>query len=119
MKVLYNWLKEFVDVTAAPEELRTRLSLSGTAVEALEQTPAGPLLDAELTSNRADCLGHYGIAREAAALYRLPRNPVEAYPRAVAAYANTSTRVDIESPELCARYSARVLRRVKVGPSPD
>ena len=71
MKILYNWLKEFVDLTASPEDLRTRLSLSGTAVEALEQTAAGPLLDAELTSNRADCLGHYGIAREAAALYRL------------------------------------------------
>ena len=66
MKGLYSWLKEFADLTAAPEDLRTRLSLSGTAVEALEQTPAGPLLDAELTSNRADCLGHYGIAREAA-----------------------------------------------------
>ena len=64
MKVLYNWLKEFVPLTATPEELRARLSLSGTAIEALEQTAAGPLLDAELTSNRADCLGHYGIARE-------------------------------------------------------
>ena len=50
MKVLYNWLKEFVDLTAPPEDLRTRLSLSGTAVEALEQTAAGPMLDAELTS---------------------------------------------------------------------
>jgi phenylalanyl-tRNA synthetase beta chain len=46
MKVLYNWLKEFVELTVAPEELRTRLSLSGTAVEALEQTAAGQLLDA-------------------------------------------------------------------------
>src|SRR5258707_8111087 len=119
MKVLYNWLKEFADLTAAPEELRTRLSLSGTAVEALEQTSAGPLLDAELTSNRADCLGHYGIAREAAALDRLPLNPVDAYPREVAEYAKTATRVDIESPELCGRYTARVLRGVKVGPSPD
>ena len=77
MKVLYNWLKEFVELTATPEELRTRLSLSGTAVEALEQTAAGPMLDAELTSNRADCLGHYGIAREAAALYSLPLKQVE------------------------------------------
>src|ERR1700675_332958 len=119
MKVLYNWLKEFVDLTATPEDLRTRLSLSGTAVEALEQTPAGPLLDAELTSNRGDCLGHYGIAREAAALYRLALKPVEAYPREVAEHASAATRVDIESPELCGRYTARVLRGVKVGPSPD
>ena len=35
------------------------------------------MLDAELTANRADCLGHYGIAREAAALYRLPLRAVE------------------------------------------
>jgi phenylalanyl-tRNA synthetase beta chain len=119
MKVLYNWLKEFVDLKATPEDLRARLSLSGTAVEALEQTVAGPLLDVELTSNRADCLGHYGIAREAAALYRLALKPMEAYPREITEYTTTATRVEIESPELCGRYTARVLRGVKVGPSPE
>lgn len=119
MKVLYNWLKEFVDLKATPEELRTRLSLSGTAIEALEQTAAGPMLDAELTSNRADCLGHYGIAREAAALYWQPLKPVQAYPREISEYATEATSVLIEAPELCGRYTARVLRGVKVGPSPD
>jgi phenylalanyl-tRNA synthetase beta chain len=119
MKVLYNWLKEFVELTAAPDELRTRLSLSGTAVEALEQTAAGPMLDAELTSNRADCLGHYGIAREAAALYSLPLKPVKPGLRESAEQALTATRVQIDSPELCGRYTARVLRGVKIGPSPD
>src|SRR5580692_852070 len=118
MKVLYNWLKEFVDLTAAPEELRTRLSLSGTAIEALEQTAAGPLLDAELTSNRADCLGHYGIAREAAALYGLPLKRVDPRPRESAEQVAAATRVQIDAPELCGRYTARVLRGVKVGPSP-
>ena len=39
MKVLYNWLKEFVELTAAPEDLRTRLSLSGTAVRPLNRPP--------------------------------------------------------------------------------
>jgi phenylalanyl-tRNA synthetase beta chain len=119
MKVLYDWLKEFVGLKATPEDLRARLSLSGTSVEALEQSPAGPLLDAELTSNRADCLGHYGIAREAAALYRLPLKNVEPHPRESAEKAAAATRVEIESPELCGRYTARVLRGVKVGPSPD
>src|ERR1019366_4801244 len=119
MKVLYNWLKEFVDLTATPEDLRTRLSLSGTAIEALEQTAAGPMLDAELTSNRADCLGHYGIPREAAALYRLALKPVAAQPKEIAEPASSATRVDIECPDLCGRYTARVLRGVKVGPSPD
>src|SRR6202049_2469661 len=119
MKVLYNWLKEFVDLTATPEELRTRLSLSGTAVEALEQTAAGPLLDAEIASNRADCLGHYGIAREAAALYRLPLKRVQPRLRETSEQVSAATRVQIDSPELCGRYTARVLRGVKGGPSPD
>src|ERR1700688_1804186 len=109
MKVLYNWLKEFVDLVATPEDLRTRLSLSGTAVEALEQTSAGPLLDVDLTSNRADCLGHYGIAREAAALYRLPLKPVEPRLSESAEQVSAATRVEIESPVLCSRYTARVL----------
>src|SRR5579863_10229854 len=119
MKVLYNWLKEFVELTAPPEELRTRLSLSGTAVEALEQTAAGPLLDTEVTSNRADCLGHYGIAREAAVLYGLPLKRVDPRPRETSEQVSSATRVQIDSPELCGRYTARVFRGVKIGPSPD
>jgi phenylalanyl-tRNA synthetase beta chain len=119
MKVLYNWLKEFVELTAPPDDLRTRLSLSGTAIEALEQTPAGPMLDAELTSNRADCLGHYGIAREAAVLYDLPLKRVGPHPRESAEQASSAARVKIDSPELCGRFTARVLLGVKVGPSPE
>jgi phenylalanyl-tRNA synthetase beta chain len=119
MKILYNWLKEFVELTAAPEELRTRLSLSGTAVEGLEQTAAGPMLDAELTSNRADCLGHYGIAREAAALYGLPLKRIDPRLRESSETASGATSVRVDSPELCGRYTARVLRGVKVGLSPD
>jgi phenylalanyl-tRNA synthetase beta chain len=119
MKVLYNWLMEFVALTAPPEDLRTRLSLSGTAIEALDETVAGPMLDAELTSNRADCLGHYGIAREAAVLYGLPLKRVDPRPRESAEQVSAATRVEIDSPELCSRFTARVLRGVKVGPSPD
>jgi len=119
MKVLYDWLKEFVDLRVSPEELRTRLSLSGTAIEALEQTPAGAMLDAELTSNRADCLGHYGVAREAAALYRLPLKPVEPKLQESTEQAVVATRVQVDAPDLCSRYTARVLRGIKVGASPE
>ena len=44
MKILYDWLKEFVAVPFAAEELRERLSLAGIAVEGLAQSPAGPIL---------------------------------------------------------------------------
>ena len=118
MKVLYNWLKEFADITLAPEALRDRLSLAGTAIEGLEETAAGPMLDAELTINRPDCLGHYGMAREAAALERKPLRPIDTTLVEVTDKVSEATRVDIESPELCGRYTARVIRGVKVGPSP-
>jgi phenylalanyl-tRNA synthetase beta chain len=119
MKVLYNGLKEFVDVKAPAEDLRARLSLCGIAVDSVEESPAGPVLDAEITANRPDCLGHLGIAREAAAIYRLPLKPVQPKLKEAAENAADATRVEIEAPDLCGRFTARVLRGVKVQPSPD
>jgi phenylalanyl-tRNA synthetase beta chain len=119
MKVVYNWLKEFVDAKASAAELGTRLSLCGVAIDSIEETPAGPVLDAEITSNRPDCLGHYGIAREVATIYRLPLKPVQPKPKETAEKAADAARVDIEAPELCGRFTARVMRGVKVRPSPD
>jgi phenylalanyl-tRNA synthetase beta chain len=119
MKVLYNLLKEFVDVKAAPADLKARLSLAGVAIDSVEESAAGPVLDAEVTANRPDCLGHYGIAREVAAIYRLPLKTVQPKLKESAEKAADTARVEIETPELCGRYTARVLRGVKVQPSPD
>jgi phenylalanyl-tRNA synthetase beta chain len=119
MKLVYDWLKEFAQISASPEELRARFSLSGTAVDSIEPSPAGPVLDVELTANRGDCMSHHGLAREAAALYNVPlRTPAPELREASDATA-AAVRVEIESPEMCGRYTARVLRGVKIGPSPD
>ena len=119
MKVVYNWLKEFVDIAEPASDLRAQLSLAGIAIDSIEETPAGPVLDAEITANRPDCLGHVGIAREVAAIYRLPVKPLEPKLRESAEKVESAARVEIESPDLCGRYTARVLRGVKVQPSPD
>jgi phenylalanyl-tRNA synthetase beta chain len=119
MKVLYNWLKEFVDVRAPAADLRARLSLCGIAVDSVEESAAGPVLDAEITANRPDCLGHLGIAREAAAIYRLPLKPLQPKLKEAAEKVADATRVEIESPDLCGRFTARVLCGVKVESSPD
>jgi phenylalanyl-tRNA synthetase beta chain len=119
MKLLFNWLKEFVDVTASPQDVRSRLSLAGIAIESVEDSPAGPVLDADLTTNRGDCMSHYGIAREISALYRLPLKALAPGPKESSAPVSSATRVAIECPDLCGRYAARVFRGVKVGPSPD
>src|ERR1700722_17271261 len=114
MKVLYNCLEEFVDVKAAPADLSSRLSLAGVAIDSVEESPAGPVLDAEVTANRPDCLGHYGIAREVAAIYRLQLKPLAPMLKESAEKAAVATRVEIESPELCGRFTARILRGGKV-----
>src|SRR3984885_9171721 len=119
MKVVYNWLKEFVDVTASPADLRARLSLAGVAVDSIAETAAGPVLDAEVTANRPDCLGHLGIAREVAAIYRLPLKPLHPKLKESPEKAADATRVEIQAPDLCGRFTARVLRGVNVQPSPD
>src|SRR6202046_1208911 len=119
MKVVYNWLKEFVDLKATAEDLRARLSLAGVAVDSIEETAAGPVLDAEVTANRPDCLGHLGIAREVAAIYRLPLKPLHPKLKESPEKAADATRVEIQAPDLCGRFTARVLRGVNVQPSPD
>src|SRR3989454_8303201 len=119
MKILYNWLKEFIDFTAPPEELRARLSMAGIGLDAMEHSHPGLLLDADLTTNRPDCLGHYGIAREVAALYRLRLKRVAPQLKEATEKVERITRVEIECPELCGRYTARLIRGVRVAPSPD
>src|SRR5881394_1538399 len=119
MKVVYNWLKDFVDVAASAEELASRLALSGTNIGGVEKGVQGGVIDAEVTSNRPDCLGLLGIAREVGAIYKLSMKTVTPKPKeSGAAKANDAVSVKIEAPELCGRFTARVIRGVKVAPSP-
>ena len=119
MKVAYNWLKEFVAVTTSPEEIASRLALSGTNIAGIENGAHGAVIDAEVTSNRPDCLGMLGVAREVAAIYRLPLKftaPVLA--ENATSKASDAVSVRIEAPELCGRFTARVIRGVKIQPPP-
>src|SRR5579864_3471286 len=120
MKIVYNWLKDFVEVAAAPDELASRLALTGTNIGSIEKGPHGVVLDAEVSSNRPDCLGHYGISREVSAVYRVPLKPVSPKPNeSTSAKASDAARVEIQVPELCGRFTARVIRGVKIQPSPQ
>lgn len=119
MKIVYNWLKEFVDVKASPAELASRLALSGTNVGTVENGPHGAVLDAEVGSNRPDCLGHLGIAREVAAVYKLPLKCSQPKPaESSGSKASGAVRVQIAAPELCGRFTVRVIRGAKIQPSP-
>jgi len=119
MKISYNWLKEFADITVPPGEIASRLALSGTNVAGIENGPHGAVIDAEVSSNRPDCLGMLGIARELSAVYRLPLETISPKPvESSSAKASDAVSVKIEAPELCGRFTARVMRGVKIQPSP-
>jgi phenylalanyl-tRNA synthetase beta chain len=118
MKISYSWLKEFVDFGASPRQLADDLSMVGVVAEGLEQVGSDSILDFDITSNRPDCLSHFGVAREVATRYQTPLRAVTAPVQESAEAAESQISVKIESPQLCARYCARVIRNVKVAPSP-
>ncbi len=92
-------------------------------------TPLGDFLDDadwvvdwEVTPNRPDWLSHIGIAREIAAVYdrvdsfKLPETPLNPVGDS---HINDLAAVHVEAVDLCPRYTARVIRNVKIGPSPQ
>jgi phenylalanyl-tRNA synthetase beta chain len=119
MLVSWNWLKDYVDLDVSHDELVERLSMSGLNHE--ESKPVGDDLqiDLEVTSNRPDCLGHIGVAREISVLNRTPLKTREPQPVESGPPISELTRVTIRCPNLCYRYSARVIRGAEIGPSPQ
>jgi len=119
MKVSLNWLRDYVEINCDPDELGLRLTKAGFNLEQIVSLSGDTVLDLEVTSNRPDCLAHIGIAREIATLLEKPlRLPEPKLPQGPAGVADLAT-VDVLSPELCPRYTARAVRSVKIGPSPD
>ncbi|HEU4753786.1 MAG TPA: phenylalanine--tRNA ligase subunit beta [Armatimonadota bacterium] len=118
MLIPVEWLRDFVQVPHDPEALAERLTVTGNEIEEIRPSESGPVLYLKLTPNRADMLSIRGAAREIAALYQAPFQESAEKLCAEGAPA-PEVRVDIEEPALCPRYIARVIRGVKVGPSPE
>lgn len=115
MRLVYPWLREFVDVPADVETAARELGLRGFEVASVE-TGEIPVIDFEITANRPDCLSHIGLAREASAAWQLPlKLPSMAMPDPGPA---EQLDVEIDAPDLCPRYCAMVFE-VTNGPSPD
>lgn len=118
MKISYKWLGELVTLTLNPKELAERLTMAGLAVEAVERLGDDHILDFDLTSNRPDALSHLGIAREAALICGTALTPRIVKLVEADEPVGSAASVEILDPDLCPRYAARVVRGVKVGPSP-
>ncbi|HZZ28060.1 MAG TPA: phenylalanine--tRNA ligase subunit beta [Pirellulales bacterium] len=118
MIVSWNWLKQYVSLSMPPEEFERRLMLAGLNHENTKSVADDLAIDLEVTSNRPDCLGHLGIAREAAAIFGVPLTIPNPQPPQGKTSVAEFTKVTLQCPNLCNRYTARLLRGVKVQASP-
>ena len=119
MLVCWEWLNEYVEITETPEDMALKFAMSGLNHEETQQVGSDTVIDLEVTSNRGDCLGHIGVAREASVLLRQPLKLPEPSPAENTSAASASIEVDNQFTEGCPEYTARIIRGVKIGPSPD
>ncbi len=129
MNISYNWLKELIDIDLSPEKTAKALTRVGLAVEGIHSHKDDLVLDIDLTSNRPDCLSHLGVARELGVITdadltadRLRRRDnTEGVSTDTVPYPITLAVevVQIEAPNLCHRFTTRIIKGVKIGPSPQ
>jgi phenylalanyl-tRNA synthetase beta chain len=114
------WLRDYVDLPEGPEEIGRVLTSIGFAVEGLDEVEGDAVLDLEITTNRPDAMCHVGLARELAVkLGRAFRPPSQRGLRETDAKSSDALAVEIAAAEDCFWFTARVVRGVTVGPSPD
>jgi phenylalanyl-tRNA synthetase beta chain len=125
MKILTKWLRSYLPgLPATDAQLAEDLTLRGIAVEGIYDlgdgngSGNGSLYEMDITTNRVDAMNHYGVAREAAAIYGLAL-PELSYELPEARQSGKSFPVRIEAEDACGRFTARVLRDVTIGPSRD
>jgi phenylalanyl-tRNA synthetase beta chain len=116
MKISPSWLRDFVDLPVDYRRLADELTLAGVAVEGISGEGENTVFEMEITTNRPDAMNHYGVAREASALYDLPLRPIE--PKLPAAQGKSEVTIEIQEPDLCPRFTGREIRGVNITASP-
>lgn len=122
IKIPDSWLREFVKTTATPQKIAECLSLCGPSVEKVEKVGKDYVYSIEVTTNRVDSAGVYGIAREAAAI--LPRFGVKTALQPTKVYSaqgivHRINWLDVEvDQKLCPRFTAILIKNVQLKKSP-
>jgi phenylalanyl-tRNA synthetase beta chain len=134
MKLLPQWIRDFVDLSVDDHRLAEDLTNVGISVEGVSGSGADTVFEMEIGTNRPDAMNHYGVAREVSAIYGLPLKPISPKrPSAAKAASSTASSgttevvpfpsepfpIIVEEPQLCPRFSARVIRGTQIKPSPE
>src|SRR2546421_6800495 len=121
MNISLHWVNRYLDRPVAAAEAEHALTFAGFPIESREELDGGDVrLDVEVTSNRGDVLSHVGVAREiAASTGRVLKLPAWTEPRGGAAgEGGELVRVENRETTVCPLFTVRVIRGVKIGPSP-
>ncbi len=130
MKISYNWLKWYIPDAPDAEKLHDILTYHLTEVEGMDKLPDpasggasnDTILDINILPNRAhDLLSHSGVARELSGQLGVPfTDPTKTYTDIIAKkeIQKTNLSIDVRT-ENCRRFTARIIRNIKVGPSPE
>src|ERR1035441_3948874 len=131
MKLSPQWIRDFVDLAVDDRRLAEDLTNVGISVEGISGMGVDTVFEMEIGTNRPDAMNHYGVAREAAAIYELPlkqlsavsdKSPLlakDARNGAPTASHDEPFVIAVEEPALCPRFSARVIRGTRIKPSPE
>jgi phenylalanyl-tRNA synthetase beta chain len=117
MKISPQWVREFVSPPVDDRQMAEELTATGTAIEGFYGEGDDLVYEAEVTTNRVDAMNHYGIAREVSAIYDIDLKAVA--PKLAGEQTVSKFKIEIEDAQGCARYTARIVRGVKVGPAPE
>lgn len=118
MIVSLAWLSDYVRLSVPADTLAERLAMAGLNHESTRRVGDDTAIELEVTSNRPDCLGHVGIAREASAIFSTPLQVPEPVAVATGGPVADSISIAIVDTTICPYYQARVIRGIRVGPSP-
>ncbi|MBI4683776.1 MAG: phenylalanine--tRNA ligase subunit beta [Nitrospirae bacterium] len=117
MRVPFEWLKEFIDISLGADEVAHTLTMIGLEVEAVERLGDDAVFEVNVTPNRPDCLSIFGIARELSAALnlslRLPEYDIKEQ------VSKDDFRIEIMDEDLCHRYAGRIVKGVKISDSPE
>lgn len=119
MQLSCRWLKRYCEFDLTPQEVSRLLTGVGLEVEGIETVGGDAVLSAEVTTNRPDWLSHIGVARDISALLGLPLRIPQIQLQVSGPDASQLTSVEVQAPDLCPRYTARVITGVKIKTSPD
>src|SRR5262249_47563674 len=114
----WNWLSQYIKLDMPVDELTHRLAMAGFNHEGTADVDGDLAIDLEVTSNRADCLSHFGVSREIAVLYERALSLPIPRPNESGAQVEALTSVSVDEPDLCPLFTARVVSNVRIGESP-